>query len=507
MANLRPTKEAHEFLENTLARRTGIRRNVWARIAAARSITLPSLPEEADFDSEGVELARQTVLGEQDSLFEAMFTLRYERALSDDDFFPRLFKLHMERGVKLLRQDWELSGGRPEDFYVKLAENLPAFSLPHEPLIDHTGVLKSLRLDVGTIADGEEALVWSINKANNAHSAIVGTTGSGKTQLVKELLVQLTEQGQGRLPFIFFDYARGDVAGDPDFVRATNARVVDLPNRPVPLSPLPNCRSGIEINQQSHHLAKIFRDVAPHIGIVQEQRLIDAVQQCYVDSVGEPPDFYALREIVEAGGEIDSLTGVLRKLTDLRLFPSRDNKPLDIKDLLGQSWIIDLHRLQELRELVVFLILDSLKNYFSRLRDQHVDPISSARELRCILVIDEAHNFLPNDNAQVLEKCLRELRGKGVGVWLLTQNPRDLEQEHYNYSTEVNFHMCLKVLDAKPQILTNLYGVPPGEAKNWSVRLATFDREGLCRNAAVPKGFSKVVIKQFWQRKAAREPR
>ena len=57
------------------------------------------------------------------------------------------------------------------------------------------------------------------------------------------------------------------------------------------------------------------------------------------------------------------------------------------------------------------------------------------------------------------------MRGKGLGTWLLSQNPRDLDQDHYNYATEVNFHMCLKVLDAKPQILTNLYGVPPTEAK------------------------------------------
>ena len=46
-----------------------------------------------------------------------------------------------------------------------------------------------------------------------------------------------------------------------------------------------------------------------------------------------------------------------------------------------------------------------------------------------------------------------ELRGKGVAAWLLTQNPKDLEQQHYNYSTEVNFHLCLKVLNAHPQTL------------------------------------------------------
>jgi DNA sulfur modification protein DndE len=502
MANLHPSKATHEFLENTLAKRTGIRRNVWARIAVARSLTLPNLPEDASYDSEGSELARHTILGEQDALFKGMFILRYRRTLSDDELFPKLFKLHLERGARLLRTDWELSGGRSEDFYAKLAENLPKFQVPQITLIDHKGVRKILRLEVGNSVDTNEPLVWSINRANNAHTAIVGTTGSGKTHLVKDFLVQLTEQTGGQLPFIFFDYARGDVAGNPDFTKATKARVVTLPDMPVPVSTFPVCRTQIEINQQAHHVAKIFRDVAPHIGIVQEQRLVAAVQQCYQDSQGEPPDFYELRNVVDATGDVDSLTGVLRKLTDLGLFPSRQSREvLEVNQLLANAWIIDLHRLQELRELVVFLLLDSLRNYFSQLRDQTVDEKTEARELRCLLVIDEAHNFLPKDNAQVLEKCLRELRGKGVRVWLLTQNPRDLDQEYYNYATEVNFHICLKVLDAKPQTLTNLYGVPPSEAKNWSVRLATFEQEGLCRNPTNPKGFSKISIKQFWRRK------
>src|SRR3990172_3115915 len=182
MANIFPSKETHEFLENTLAKRTGIRRNLWTRIAVARSITLPNLPEQADFDSGGLELARNTILGEQDTLFRAMFIQRYQRALSDDEFFPKLFKLHLERGVRNV-----------------------------------------LRLDVGNIVDTNEPFAWMLNKANNAHSAVVGTTGSGKTHFVKDLLIQITEQTQGNLPFIFFDYARGDVAGDANFVRATKA--------------------------------------------------------------------------------------------------------------------------------------------------------------------------------------------------------------------------------------------------------------------------------------------
>ncbi len=145
-------------------------------------------------------------------------------------------------------------------------------------------------------------------------------------------------------------------------------------------------------------------------------------------------------------------------------------------------------------------MLDSLRYHFVQLQDQTVNQITCIKELRCLFVIDEAHNFLPKDNSRVLEKCLRELRGKGVAVWLLTQNPRDLEQPYYNYSSEVNFHLCLKTLDVVPKILSNIYGVPKNEAKAWAAKLATFDQEGICRNPQINKGFSKVKIKQFWER-------
>ena len=78
-----------------------------------------------------------------------------------------------------------MAGGRAEDFYAKLAENLPKMHLPESRLIEHRGVQKLLRLEVGNVFETNEPLVWMLNSADNAHAAIVGTTGSGKTHLVK----------------------------------------------------------------------------------------------------------------------------------------------------------------------------------------------------------------------------------------------------------------------------------------------------------------------------------
>lgn len=498
MPNLHPSKAAHEFMEDVLAKKTGVRRNIWARIAVARSIVLDDPPSpEGKYDSEGTELARHTILGDYDALFKVLFTLRYQRKIRDEEFFPQLFKVHLERGVELLRQDWQVSGNRPDEFYLRLADHIPSVEGLTPPSVTHTGVKEIVQIEVGAQDQGREPFFWQLNKANNPHACVVGTTGSGKTQFVKDALAQISEQTDRKLPFIFFDYARGDVAGDSSFVNLTNANVVQLPASPVPIVPLKPCRTDIDVSQQAHHLAKIFSEVAPQIGVVQEQRLIAAVRECYLRE-GRPPTFPEIRE--ELQGTTDSLTGVLGKLTDLHLFPGPGDHTVELKEMLRQSWIFDLHKLQELRELVVFLTLDALRYHFGLLQDQSINDATGTKELRCVLVIDEAHNFLPCDGAGVLEKCLRELRGKGVAVWLLTQNPRDLKQPDYNYGADVNFHLCLKVLDTQPQTLTNLYGVPPAEARHWAAKIATFEGEGLVRNPASAKGYSKLRIKQFYTR-------
>ena len=62
---------------------------------------------EKDFttDTEGLELNRQTIFGEYEELFKALMAMEKKAELSEQEFFPRLVKAHLDRGARMLKNE------------------------------------------------------------------------------------------------------------------------------------------------------------------------------------------------------------------------------------------------------------------------------------------------------------------------------------------------------------------------------------------------------------------
>lgn len=91
-----------------------------SKIAIALSIRSCDELSDADFstDNDGLELNRQTITGEYDELFKALIISRNNAAISDDDYFPKYLKAHLDRGAKLMSAEYKYSGSK---FYQHLA--------------------------------------------------------------------------------------------------------------------------------------------------------------------------------------------------------------------------------------------------------------------------------------------------------------------------------------------------------------------------------------------------
>lgn len=91
-----------------------------AKIAIALSVRNNANLCSDDFctDNEGLELNRQTITGEYDDLFKALIISRNKENISEEDYFPKYLKAHIDRGATLLYAEYKYAGS---NFYNHLA--------------------------------------------------------------------------------------------------------------------------------------------------------------------------------------------------------------------------------------------------------------------------------------------------------------------------------------------------------------------------------------------------
>lgn len=120
-AKLKISKEMSEYLEY-LSNKLGIRRNVVCRLAVGRSLDeLDSVKDFKPKDSFGFEFNRYTLTGESDDIFKALIVQHERRKLTDDQYFLKFLRNHIERGIGLLYEEYKRVNS-PVDFLVMLAD-------------------------------------------------------------------------------------------------------------------------------------------------------------------------------------------------------------------------------------------------------------------------------------------------------------------------------------------------------------------------------------------------
>ena len=90
------------------------------KIAIALSLrSTEAIEEDLKTNNDGLELNRQTITGEYDDLFKALITSYAGRAISDEEYFPKLMKIHIDRGARYLHAEYLYAN---DNFYKHLLE-------------------------------------------------------------------------------------------------------------------------------------------------------------------------------------------------------------------------------------------------------------------------------------------------------------------------------------------------------------------------------------------------
>ena len=517
MPDIRPAQSSWELVD-TLKRVWDVRVNyVPIRIAIGRSLLSGDLPNPDDYPTDGRAIDTQQILsaGETDysPLFHALIVQRHGQVLTDDEFL-RLLKAHIDYGFQLIKQDCASfkSADDYTDYLIELTqlglEQRTLEAPPNQEIVPSFSGL--LTLGLGEDAKTEQTISVDFNRRTNNYLAIAGKPGSGKTQFVKDLLSQIRQQSEFQVNFIFFDYAKGDVADDEHFVKATRARVVRLPDESLPLNPFSrvNVASEMSIKMAAQEFSDTVRDVERNMGAIQGQLLYDAILRAFDTTRGETPpfpDFYLVRQEVDYAyfdnnRKPDTLSEIMRQLTDFKIFAQARGKNL-WQTVSDQTVIVDLHGLTVLRELTVCLVLNALHRELMAMPDTEV--VNGARAMRTIIVIDEAHHYLRDKKRnRVLQKLIREIRSKGASVFLLSQSPDDYDQNEFDFAELLEFVFVLQSSANASRFLQSALGITAKRARSLVADVANLQSgEGLAKSFDGTKreGFTHLRLRQFWR--------
>lgn len=100
------TKEIFEELGS----KTKLKPFALSKIAIALSLSNNEAVENYEDDGKkGLDLNRQTITAQYDAIYKALMEQHANKHLSDDEYFPKYTKLHLDRGAEMLKNKYDYS--------------------------------------------------------------------------------------------------------------------------------------------------------------------------------------------------------------------------------------------------------------------------------------------------------------------------------------------------------------------------------------------------------------
>lgn len=106
---LRTSAKTEEIFEE-LGRRTHLKPYTLVKHAIAWSVKDRTSVDDFRSDTNGLELNRQTITGEYDIYFKVLIEQAAGRQLSEDEYFPKYLKAHIDRGALILESKYKHAG-------------------------------------------------------------------------------------------------------------------------------------------------------------------------------------------------------------------------------------------------------------------------------------------------------------------------------------------------------------------------------------------------------------
>ena len=449
-AQFKPTEESAAF-EDKLRTALGLQyRYEASRLLIGRSLADPTppdlLPSGTKYFSKPIP--GQHLLGDHDDLWLSAIIVdgRLGETATVDDF-RTLIEAHWARGFRLVRDDLESCQGNEIKLIQRLADRLPDQVGTHGEggTLPPSGSVGEIRLKVGSVSKtytDDKLVDFAINSPGIApHIALMGKIGSGKTTTGIQVALELAEKAQ--IPFLLIDPKGEFVEGNQPkgrFASCGHVGAIEVGTVPIPLDFLPP--SSAPANRIAKAATGLRDTIAlccgSNVGDLQKDLLRTVVQEVLNSgtdrSLENIRDRYHQALLANNKSGIDSVVSRLNELTNSDM-PCFDPQ-MSPKQFFSQSWVISLKELpEELKRLVTLLLLDTASTFMLEQSDSNCPD--GFRQLRHLLVVDEARKILREKKSESLVDLIRKGRSKGSVVMLLSQDRSDFEGQTDDFLSQI----------------------------------------------------------------------
>ena len=307
----------------------------------------------------------------------------------------------------------------------------------------------SIKILVGHTQSGHREVVFEPNNTkmvSHPNMGVIGTMGTGKTQFARSVIAQFAKEGVNNIGgkpvgMLVFDY-KGDYK-DKEFLDAVGGTCYKFN---YPFNPL---KLVVNDEVEGMNLPAITADriadsfaKAYGLGLKQQSNIKQVIIDTYKDAgITKDPSSWenpvpTMEQVIDKYFETydanDKAFALFDKLRDYTIFTTDNSNCVSLFEWLNCVRVIDLTLYpDDTKKVIVSLILDLFYAEMRQLGGSKQE--NGFRELRAMIMVDEAHQFLKKD-FNSFRSIISEGRMFGVGMILSTQNISDFKTSKEDYS-------------------------------------------------------------------------
>lgn len=374
--------------------------------------------------------------------------------------------------VMSFEPDNQITEDEKEDYSTDVVSLYPEYE--EEPLrMVADDFHQGIKIRLGKDRKGSPITFEANNTAKISHPnmGVVGGMGFGKTQFALSLIAQFAKESEhnvdGRpIGILIFDY-KGDDYSTEAFLKKVNGKCYsfNFPFNPLKLVVTDKTKfmnlPAVTADRISDSFAKAYG-----LGQVQQSTIKQVILETYQDfgitnnpstwSKPQPTMSNVVDKYFEQYDAKDKTYALFDKLRDYMIFTPDNSECVSLFEWLDGVNVIDLTPYPgDTKKVIVSLILDL---FYEEMRQLGASKLNDPyRELRAMILVDEAHQFL-NKDFNSFRNIISEGRMFGVGMVLSTQNLSDFKSSKQEYSQFILSWVILHLNNITKAEMANIFG-------------------------------------------------